>query len=230
MTYYFFNTKITHLQKPNLKLFSVSGVIFFKMASFFAFVCLFIATPMSGKISMSESNEDPKIIVSGEAIVFDSGDLVNIEKTYSEDLKEIATQKAQIFISDDATVYNIEAFSNAEIKTKTIRKKKISLIQKKDNKKIATGKTSNPYLQNKLLLKYYNSIDHSESIFQNQKEKIVFTTGSSQYLIKIIISLIKRSERRLYLITGQVFSYSDPSIRLCYFSGKHSVRPPTHLS
>lgn len=216
------------MQKTNFKLLSVSGAIFFKMTSFFAFVCLFFANPIYGKISTSESNDDSEIIISGEAIVYELRDLVDIEKTHSKDSKEIATQKAQIFIFDDAIVYNIEAFGNAEIR-KIVEEKKPS-IQKKTIQKIATGKASNPYVQNKLLLKYYNSIDHSDSISQNQNEKIVFTTGTNQYLIKIIISLIKKSERRLYLITGQVFSYSDPSIRLCYFSGKHSVRPPTQLS
>lgn len=216
------------MQKTNFKLLSVSGVIFFKMTSFFALVCLFFANPIYGKISTSESNNDSEIILSGEAIVYGSGDFVNIERVHSEDLKEIVTQKAQIFISDDATVYNIEALSNAEIKT--IKKNKRSSYQKKVVKKIAVCKVTTPYVNNKPFHTYYTSTHHSDSIFQNQKEKIVFTTGRSQYLIKIIISLIKRSERRLYLITGQVFSYSDPSIRLCYFSGKHSVRPPTHLS
>lgn len=222
------NTKITHLQKPNLKLFSVSGVISFKMTSFFALVCLFFANPVFGKTSTSESNDDSKIIISDEAIVYGSENLENFEKKQSKDLKEISTQKAQIFISDDVTVYNIEAFSNAEIKT--IKKKKKSFIQKKVVKKIAVCKVTTPYVNNKPFHTYYTSTHHPDSVSQNQKENIVFTTGSSQYLIKIIISLIKRSERRLYVITGQVFSYSDPSIRLCYFSGKHSVRPPTHLS
>lgn len=216
------------MQKTNFKLLSVSEVIFFKMTSFFALVCLFFANPIYGKISNSESNDDSKIILSGEAIVFGSGDFVNIERVQSEDLKEIKTEKAQIFISDDATVYNIEALSNAEVKT--IKKNKRSSTQKKVVKKTVTNKSSIAYVQKEPLRAYYNSKHHSDLISQNQKENIVFTTGSSQYLIKIIISLIKRSERRLYVITGQVFSYSDPSIRLCYFSGKHSVRPPTHLS
>lgn len=216
------------MQKTNFKLLSVSGVIFFKMTSFFTLVCLFFANPIYGKISTSESNDDSEIIISGEAIVFGSGDFVNIERVQSEDLKEIETEKAQIFISDDATVYNIEALSNVEIKT--IKKNKRSSAQKKVVKKPVTNKASIAYIQREPLRAYYNSTYHSDLISQNQKEKIVFTTGSSQYLIKIIISLIKRSERRLYVITGQVFSYSDPSIKLCYFSGKHSVRPPTHLS
>jgi len=216
------------LQKTNFKLLSVSGVIFFKMTSFFALVCLFFANPIYGKISNSESNDDSEIIISGEAIVFGSGDFVETEKTHSEDSQKSTTQKAQIFISDNATVYNIEALSNAEIKT--IKKNKKSSTQKKVVKKPVTNKSSIAYVQKEPLRAYYNSTHHSDLISQNQKEKIVFTTGSSQYLIKIIISLIKRSERRLYVITGQVFSYSDPSIKLCYFSGKHSVRPPTHLS
>ena len=123
------------MQKTNFKLLSVSGVIFFKMTSFFALVCLFFANPIYGKISTSESNNDSEIILSGEAIVYGSGDFVNIERVHSEDLKEIVTQKAQIFISDDATVYNIEALSNAEIKT--IKKNKRSSYQKKVVKKIA---------------------------------------------------------------------------------------------
>lgn len=216
------------MQKTNFKLLSVSGVIFFKMTSFFALVCLFFANPIYGKISNSESNDDSEIIISGEAIVFGSGDFVETEKTHSEDSQKSTTQKAQIFISDNATVYNIEALSNAEIKT--IKKNKKSSTQKKVVKKPVTNKSSIAYVQKEPLRAYYNSTHHSDLISQNQKEKIVFTTGSSQYLIKIIISLIKRSERRLYVITGQVFSYSDPSIKLCYFSGKHSVRPPTHLS
>lgn len=216
------------MQKTNFKLLSVSGVIFFKMTSFFALVCLFFANPIYGKISTSESNDDSEIIISGEAIVFGSGDFVNIERVQSEDLKEIKTEKAQIFISDNAIVYNIEALSNAEIKT--IKKNKRSSTQKKVVKKPVTNKVSIAYVQKEPLRAYYNSTHHSDLISQNQKENIVFTTGNSQYLIKIIISLIKRSERRLYVITGQVFSYSDPSIKLCYFSGKHSVRPPTHLS
>lgn len=216
------------MQKTNFKLLSVSGVIFFKMTSFFALVCVFFANPIYGKISTSESNDDSKIIVSGEAIVFGSGDFVNIERVQSEDLKEIETEKAQIFISDNATVYNIEAFSNVEIKT--IKKNKRSSTQKKTVKKVVTNKASIPSVQKEPLRAYYISTHQSDLISQNQKEKIVFTTGSSQYLIKIIISLIKRSERRLHIITEQVFSYSDPSIRFCYFSGKHSVRPPTHLS
>lgn len=198
------------------------------MTSFFALVCLFFANPIYGKISTSESNDDSEIIISGEAIVFGSGDFVDTEKTHSEDSQKSTTQKAQIFISDDATVYNIEALSNAEIKT--IKKNKRSSTQKKVVKKTVTNKASIAYVQKEPLRAYYNSTHHSDLISQNQKENIVFTTGSSQYLIKIIIPLIKRSERRLYVITGQVFSYSDPSIRLCYFSGKHSVRPPTHLS
>lgn len=216
------------MQKTNFKLLSVSGVIFFKMTSFFALVCLFFANPIYGKTSNSESNDDSEIIISGEAIVFGSGDFINIERVQSDDLKEIETEKAQIFISDDATVYNIEALSNAEIKT--IKKNKRSSTQKKVVKKPVTNKSSIAYVQKEPLRAYYNSTHHSDLISQNQKENIVFTTGNSQYLIKIIISLIKRSERRLYVITGQVFSYSDPSIKLCYFSGKHSVRPPTHLS
>lgn len=86
------------------------------MTSFFALVCLFFANPIYGKISTSESNDDSEIIISGEAIVFGSGDFINIERVQSDDLKEIETEKAQIFISDDATVYNIEALSNAESK------------------------------------------------------------------------------------------------------------------
>ena len=216
------------MQKTNFKLLNVSEVIFFKMTSFFALVCLFFANPIYGKINTSESNDDSKIILSGEAIVFGSGDFVDTEKTHSEDSQKSTTQKAQIFISDDATVYNIEALSNAEIKT--IKKNKRSSTQKKVVKKPVTNKVSIAYVQKEPLQAYYNSTHHSDLISQNQKENIVFTTGNSQYLIKIIISLIKRSERRLYVITGQVFSYSDPSIKLCYFSGKHSVRPPTHLS
>ncbi|MGX9986096.1 hypothetical protein [Soonwooa purpurea] len=198
------------------------------MTSFFALICLFFANLIYGKISTSESNDDSKIILSGKAIVFGSGDFVNIERVQSEDLKEIKTEKAQIFISDNATLYNIEALSKAEIKT--IKKNKTSSTKKKVVKKTVTNKALIAYVQKEPLRAYYNSTHHSDLISQNQKENIVFTTGSSQYLIKIIISLIKRSERRLYVITGQVFSYSDPSIRLCYFSGKHSVRPPTHLS
>lgn len=152
------------------------------MTSFFALVCLFFANPIYGKISISESNDDSKIILSGEAIVFGSGDFVDTEKTHSEDSQKSTTQKAQIFISDDATVYNIEALSNAEIKT--IKKNKRSSTKKKVVKKPVTNKASIAYVQKEPLRAYYNSTHHSGLISQNQKENIVFTTGNSQYLIK----------------------------------------------
>ncbi|WP_185146880.1 hypothetical protein [Chryseobacterium echinoideorum] len=215
------------MQKTNFKLLSVSGVIFFKMTSFFALVCVFFANPIYGKISTSESNDDSKIILSGEAIVFGSGDFVNIERVQSEDLKEIETEKAQIFISDNATVYNIEAFSNVEIKT--IKKNKRSSTQKKTVKKVVTNKASIPYVQKEPLRAYYYSTHHPDSISQNQKEKIVFTTGNCQYLIKVIVSLVKTTDKTLYFEVRQNFSYSNPIIKVCHLSGKHSVRPPTRL-
>lgn len=220
----FSGIKITDLQKTNFKQLTNNEAILKKVTSFLVFISLFLAIHLSGKIYSSDCDDNSRITLSGEVIISDTRDSLNLDET-TKDSKNNAEQKAVVYISDGTTVYNAEAFSNAEIKTE--KKKKKSFSQKTIVKKRTVVKNQIPHFKDGMPREYYHSSPSSGSLSLDQKEKIVFTASNSQLLLKALISEVHKTVGKLHFVIRQNFIYSDPYIITCHFSGKYMVRPPT---
>lgn len=201
-------------------------VILKKITPFLLFIFILLAFPQLVKSNILENGDDSKIIVSGDVTIFESVDLRD-ENNIGKDSKEIAKQKAVIVISEGASITNIDAFKNAKVlkleKTKSPRK----LAKKKIHTQRTLAKTKN--IKSKTAATIYNSKKNSGLFSQSQKEQIIFSP--IQPFSKAIVSIVaKKTNRKLHFSVIQNFRYTDPSIRVCYLLGKHSVRPPTSFA
>lgn len=216
--------KITDLQKTPFKSADVSYVILKKITSSLLLTFLLSAFPLFAKSNIYGNEDNSKIIISGDVSIFESEDLLN-DKNLNKDSKEIAKQQAVIFVSEGVSIYNIEAFNKVVIRK--LEKVKKSSNQKKVSKKVSIVHTKTRDIKTETHRTYYNSTQNSESFSQNQKEKIVFSQNTNQSFSKSIFLIIKKTDRRLHFVATQNYTYKEPIIRNCHFSGKYSIRPPT---
>ncbi len=218
--------KITDLQKIHFKPVDPTDAILKKITSSLLFVSLLLSLPLFAKNTFT--NEDnAKIIISGDANVFDSRYTVN-DKVPGIDSKKIEKQNAVIFVSEDAIISDINAFSNVEIIKVDKAKKTKKFNPKKTLKKPAIVMTKIQVINNKSNNSFYHSTQESGQFSQNQSGKIVFLTNSNQHFSKAIVSSqIKTANRKLYFSVKQIFTYVTPNIRISHFSGRYSIRPPT---
>lgn len=181
---------------------------------------------LSAKIIDTNPNDLPDISVTGDAIVFNSE-----ESSLSDDssFKKIdaKNQKAEIFISDSTLVYNIEAFSNAKI-IKLEKKITLQSVEKANKKPIAAKPENKSHYRIEVDV-YYTSHQNSEKFSQNQENKIVVSLYRVQAIAKAVALYVNVIANLFYLSKSQEIIYTNPSIKICYFSGKYSVRPPTFL-
>lgn len=141
---------------------------------------------------------------------------------------DIKNNEADVFIIDGALIYNVNAFSNAKI-TKLEKKATSKKLNKLKRKALATQRIAVP---NKKLAvtACYTSKPNSENFSQNEKHKIVISPSRSQTIVKAIVPGYKSLNKNLCFLIKQNFQYINPLIKVYYFSGKHSVRPPTSMS
>jgi len=224
---YFSNAKSTKLQRTNLKQPTNFEVILKKVTLLLVFIYIVTANTFSGKPLPSNPISDDKIITSGQVLIYDDSDSLNAESPVIIHSENESKKEAVLYISEGAVVYNIEAFSNVEIKKEI--KKKNSITSAKAVKKPKIEKKRIPNFKEQIPQEYYHSSQNSGSLSQNQKEKVVFTANNSQLIIKALLSLTKTNTGKLHFVIKQNFIYSDPYIITSHFSGKYMVRPPTSM-
>lgn len=215
------------MQRTNLKQPTNFEVILKKVTLLLVFIYIVTANTFSGKPLPLNRNSDDKIIKSEQVIIYGDSDSLKAEtpvRIYPEDETK---KEAVLYISEGVVVYNIEAFSNVEIKKEI--KKKNSITSAQAVKKPKIEKKRIPNFKEQIPREYYNSSQNSGSLSRNQKEKVVFTANNSQLIIKALIPLTKTNTGKLHFVIKQNFIYSDPYIITSHFSGKYMVRPPTSI-
>lgn len=204
-----------------------SKIILKKIVSLLLILSFFFSISLSAKITDVNSKDLPDIFVTGNAIIFNSGESPDNDNSGFKK-SDIKNNEADIFIVDGALIYNAKAFSNAKI-TK-LKKKAISKKLNKPNRK--TLATQRIAVSNKKLAvtACYTSTPNSENFSQSEKHKIVVSLSRSQSIAKTIVSEYKSLNKNLCFLIKQNFQYTNPLVKVYYFSGKHSVRPPTSMS
>ena len=137
-------------------------------------------------------------------------------------------QDPEIFIFEGATIYNAESFGNVKITNVIAKKQKKQKLAKKvfkEKQKLVASKRKE--VKPKVSLEYFNSGENSSIFSQSENKRIVFSQNRTQLFFKALASSFFISSRHLYRERNQSIIYQNPSITVCYFSGKHSVRPPT---
>ena len=216
------------MQKTLFRPDDVTNVILKKITSSLLFIFLLITFPSFVKSNTLGNEDNSKIIVSGDVTIFESEDLLN-DKTLYKDSKKIAEQQAVIFVSEGVLVYHVEAFNNAKVikleKTKNLGKQ----AKKKTFKITNFAKAQAKEIKNKPKPAYYHSKKNSDVFSKSSKKEILFSPNNSQSF-STIISVAKITNKKLQPFFKQNFSYTNPNIKACHFSGKYSIRPPTLFS
>lgn len=204
-----------------------SKIILKKIISLLLILSFFFSISLSAKITDVNPKDLPDISVTGNAIIFNSEESPDYDNSSCKKI-DIKNNEADIFIVDGALIYNAKAFSNAKI-TKLENKATSKKLKKLKRKTLATQRIAVP---NKKLAftTCYTSKPNSENYSQNEKHKIVISPSRSQTIAKAIVSDYKSLNKNLCFLIKQNFQYINPLIKVYYFSGKHSVRPPTSMS
>lgn len=191
------------------------------------FAIIFSLT-ISAKIKDVTSKTSSYIYITGDVIVFEPDDLKKTEKVeVTENSSE--SQKVEVFISEGAVIYNSDALSNVTIVELEKVKKVTQKIKKQVSKKAIATKPKHKS-QNQLSADVYHTSQQStEKYSQNLKDRLVVSTYRIQTSAKTITSSATLITNLLYLSENQEVIYTNPSFKTHYFSGKHSVRPPTFL-
>lgn len=193
------------------KIVSKCFALCFLMAS----VSVFSATNINDDRETEVNNSISVISVQGDAFLY-NGEAEISTKLISQDSNII---KGEIFLVDGALVYNSEILENVKI-TKLATKKAKTFA--KAIKEIQLEKTS---------ATHFNSLENSTTFSLIESKKIVFSQSKTEYFSKAVIFLTDTLNKDLYfLVAKQNFAYTNPIFTIPYFSGKHSVRPPTYFS
>lgn len=214
------------MQKIPFKPVDAPNVILKKITSSLVLLFLLFAFPLFAKSNSFGNEDNSNILISGDATIFESGDVLN-DKIPNKDSEEIAKQEAVIFVSEGVSIYNIEAFKNAKVIKLEKTNKPRKLAKKKIYTKATFAKTQIRDVKTKST--YYHSTKNSDIFSQSSKKKILFSPNSGQSF-STIVPVIKVVNRKLHPFLNQNFTYTNPSIKVCYFSGKYSVRPPTSFA
>lgn len=216
------------MQKTPFKPVDVPYVILKKITSSLVLLFLLFTFPLFAKSNSFGNEDNSNIIISGDATIFESEDSLN-DKIPNRDSEEIAKQEAVIFVSEGVSIYNIEAFKNAKVINLEKTNKPRKLAKKKIDKKATFAKIQIKDIKIKPESTYYHSTKNSDVFSQSSKKEIFFSPNSGQSF-SAIVHVIKLVNRKLHPFSKQSFTYTNPSIRVCYFSGKHSVRPPNSFA
>lgn len=191
-------------------------------------LAIIFSLTFSAKIKDVTSKHSSEICIAGDAIIFESDDL---QKTKKAEVNENSSesQKVEVFISEGAVIYNSDALSNVTIVELEKTKKVTQRIKRQVSKKAIATKPKHKS-QNQLSADVYHTSQQStEKYSQNLKDRLVVSTYRIQTSAKTITSSATLITNLLYLSENQEVIYTNPSFKTHYFSGKHSVRPPTLL-
>ena len=163
------------------------------------------------------------IVVSDSATVYNIQAFANAEIIIKKD--DFISQKAEIFVSEGVVLYNREVISNAEIVVESQSSEKL----------VSTNKETNTIQKPAVVIAKKHT---KESTFISLlKDSSVFSHHTKEACVFIHINEhtgFKAEPSRSYSIAifsfttqGEKITYKSPHFTISYFSGKHSVRPPT---
>lgn len=182
--------------------------------------------------NLETPNQQAQIFISKDATLYNNGNIKNV--VIKETNKtENAPVKGEIFVVNGAVVYNVESLYNAKV-TKLVTTENPTIVKRKslavEKENAIPKKYKVKEIKQKSYFTYRNPSQNSDVFSQNQKTQIVFSQNRTEYFSKVLISLAFIYFKHFTKDQKLTSFYKNPTINVCHFSGKHSVRPPTYFS
>lgn len=201
-------------------------------------LCVFLffcSISVSAKVVALRENSSTEttsalIVVSDSATVYNIQAFANAEIIVTKVEKDdFISQKAEIFVSEGVVLYNREVISNAEIVVESQSSEKLVSTNRETNsiQKPAVTITKKHTKQNHTFISSYKD----SSVFSHHtKEACVFIHINEHTAFKAEPSYSYSIAIFSFTTQGDKITYKNPHFTISYFSGKHSVRPPTAFS
>lgn len=194
------------------------------------FVFCFLMASVSVFASLNINDVEPDVTTKADStfvFLHDNVTVYNIEKLHAGKIirQKRSNQIGEIYLEAGAQIYSSESLETPKSSTKIAKIEKPNFkkpIEKKENAKIRTKS-----ITAKVSLVFFNKLDNSSTISAKGKEKFVFSTSRTEYFSSALVSVSLVSLKRFINEEKKLNDYKNPSINVCYFSGKHSIRPPT---
>lgn len=198
-------------------------------------LCVFLffcSISVSAKVVALRENSSTEatpalIVVSDSATVYNIQAFTNAEIIVKKD--DFISQKAEIFVSEGVVLYNREVISNAEIVVESQSSEKLVSTNRETNtiQKPAVTIAKKHTKQNHTFISSYKD----SSVFSHHtKEACVFIHINEHTAFKAEPSCSYSIAIFSFTRQGEKITYKSPHFTISYFSGKHSVRPPTFFS
>lgn len=195
-----------------------------KVKSLAVFLAIVFYNFLPAKVIESDRKDSLYVSATDNVIIFNAEDS-SANKKFNLEKLIVRNRDTEIFTADSIELYNNRASGNFKIKkteTRVIFSEYIKIFKEpEDNKsKVKSFRQS-------LSASYYSSKQNSERISQSEKEKVVLSPCRVLSVSKTINYSVKLLHNLFLFAEKQVFIYNNPNIKVHYFSGKYSVRPPT---